>query len=87
MTDCNVLLQVSRDDEGDGTRRVELAGDDESIEKAQNAIQDILDGKDTSYSGGGGGGGGARGGGGRYGGGGNNRYGGGGGGGGGGYGE
>ena len=59
-------IKVSRDDEGDGTRRVELSGSDDAIAEAKELINQILESDDRggarqSYdgvSGGGGGGGG-----------------------------
>lgn len=59
-TGCKI--RVSRDDEGDGTRRVELQGSDDQIEWARQRINEIL--QEPSRDGFGGGQGGARGGGG-----------------------
>ena len=38
--------QVSRDDEGDGTRRVELSGSDDAIAEAKDLINQILESDD-----------------------------------------
>ena len=39
-------VQVSRDDEGDGTRRVELSGSDDAIAEAKELINQILESDD-----------------------------------------
>ena len=42
--------QVSRDDEGDGTRRVELSGSDDAIAEAKELINQILESDDRGGS-------------------------------------
>eukprot|EP00745_Piridium_sociabile_P014797 TRINITY_DN21806_c1_g1_i1.p1 TRINITY_DN21806_c1_g1~~TRINITY_DN21806_c1_g1_i1.p1 ORF type:complete len:228 (+),score=44.67 TRINITY_DN21806_c1_g1_i1:75-686(+) len=56
QTGCKIM--VSRDDEGNGQRRVELSGPDDAIDLAVEIINQILESGDRSSSGGGGGGGG-----------------------------
>lgn len=57
-------IKVSRDDEGDGTRRVELSGSESAVAEAERLINDILENGDEraprqqqSYGNGGGSGG------------------------------
>ncbi|XP_076440517.1 far upstream element-binding protein 1-like [Babylonia areolata] len=60
-------IKVCQDDEGDGTRRVELTGTDDAIDTAKELIHQILEAGDDrggrQFYGGGGGGGGSSGGG------------------------
>lgn len=37
------MSKVSRDDEGDGTRRVELSGSESAVAEAERLINDILE--------------------------------------------
>ena len=61
--DSGCRIKVNRDDEGDGTRRVELSGPPDEIDRAKYMIQNLLESNDRdrkpqrqSYGGCGGGG-------------------------------